>query len=37
MSEPVQSPTQQLIDGLDLEALAQWLEQRVGTHPSRAT
>ncbi|MGO9821268.1 MAG: maltokinase N-terminal cap-like domain-containing protein [Solirubrobacteraceae bacterium] len=28
MSEPVQSPTRQLIDGLDLEALAEWLEQR---------
>ncbi len=28
MTEPVQSPTQDLIDGLDLEELARWLEQQ---------
>ena len=28
MSEPVQSPARELVDGLDLERLAQWLEQR---------
>jgi maltokinase len=28
VSEPVQSPTRELLEGIDLDALAQWLEQR---------
>jgi trehalose synthase-fused probable maltokinase len=28
VSDPVESPTQQLVENLDLESLAQWLEQR---------
>ncbi|HXO07340.1 MAG TPA: hypothetical protein VN880_04885, partial [Solirubrobacteraceae bacterium] len=28
MSEPVQTSAQELIEGVDLEALARWLEQR---------
>jgi maltokinase len=28
MTEPVQSPAQDLLDGVDLEALAHWLEER---------
>ena len=28
MTEPVQSPAQDLLEGVDLEALAHWLEER---------